>query len=108
ACMSRRSLQILFLTWLCWYLAGPLFETFDSWDTPQEELADIASSESGSLVWAAAGICIAVLLFQHLCKYSHALSGSSANVSLPESFNSRGYTPRPETPRILDTSPLRL
>ncbi len=33
-----------FLLWLGWYLSGPLFETLDYWDAPQEEVRDIMPS----------------------------------------------------------------
>ena len=43
-------------------------ETFDFWDTPQEEMGDIASSVDGALVWAAAAICLAILVSRQFCK----------------------------------------
>ncbi len=70
--MSREFVRIVFAIWLCWYLTGPLAETFDFWDTPQEEMGDIASSVDGALVWAAAAICVAILLsrqFRNCCTY---------------------------------------
>lgn len=70
--MSREFVRIVFAIWLCWYLTGPLAETFDFWDTPQEEMGDIASSVDGALVWAAAAICVAILLsrqFRNCCSY---------------------------------------
>ena len=70
--MSREFGRIVFAIWLCWYLTGPLAETFDFWDTPQEEMGDIASSIDGALVWAAAAICVAILVsrqFRNCCSY---------------------------------------
>src|SRR5262245_63914829 len=97
--MSGRSLRVLFLIWLCWYLAGPLFETFDFWDTPQEELLDIASSTSGALIWAAAEVCLAVLLLRQLCKYSRGLARIGTNAPLRLNFNSPGcFPPTQRTP----------
>ena len=70
--MSREFVRIVFAIWLCWYLTGPLAETFDFWDTPQEEMGDVASSVDGALVWAAAAICFAILVsrrFRNCCSY---------------------------------------
>src|SRR2546428_565535 len=66
--MSAPFVRIVFVIWLGWYLAGPLAETFDFWDTPQEEMADLASSVDGALVWAAAAICLAILVSRQFCK----------------------------------------
>ena len=66
--MSAQFVRIVFLIWLGWYLTGPVVETFDFWDTPQEEMADIASSIDGALVWAAAAICLAILVSRELCR----------------------------------------
>src|SRR5438093_12922653 len=66
--MSAPFVRIVFVIWLGWYLTGPLAETFDFWDTPQEEMADLASSVDGALVWAAATICLAILVSRQFCK----------------------------------------
>src|SRR5881296_830170 len=66
--MSAPFVRIVFVIWLGWYLTGPLAETFDFWDTPQEEMTDIASSVDGTLVWAAAAICLAILISRQFCK----------------------------------------
>src|SRR5262245_59212200 len=66
--MSAHFFRILFLIWLGWYITGPLAETFDFWDTPQEEMSDLASSLDGALVWAAAAICLAILVSREFCK----------------------------------------
>jgi hypothetical protein len=106
--MSGRSLRVLFLIWLCWYLTGPLFETFDFWDTPQEEMADIASSTAGVLIWAAAAVCVGIWLSRHLCRCCKGLTGLGLNVLLLQSFDLRRYLPPAEPIPLLDTSPLRL
>src|SRR5439155_5304472 len=80
--MSRQFLRGLFLLCLCCYLAGPLFETFDFWDTPQEEMADIASSATGVLIWAAAGVCLAILLIRQLCRWCSRLDAARTGVLL--------------------------
>src|SRR5207248_3121202 len=66
--MSAPFVRIVFVIWLGWYLTGPLAETFDFWDTPQEEIADLASPVDGALVWAAAAICLAILVSRQFCK----------------------------------------
>ncbi len=66
--MSAPFVRIVFVIWLGWYLTGPLAETFDFWDTPQEEMTDLASSVDGALVWAAAAICLAILVSRQFCK----------------------------------------
>ena len=66
--MSAPFVRIVFVFWLGWYLTGPLAETFDFWDTPQEEMTDLASSVDGALVWAAAAICLAILVSRQFCK----------------------------------------
>ncbi len=66
--MSAHFFRIVFVIWLGWYLTGPLAETFDFWDTPQEEMTDLASSVDGALVWAAAAICLAILVSRQFCK----------------------------------------
>jgi hypothetical protein len=60
--------------WLCWYLSGPMIEAFDSWDSPQEEMTDIASSQCGALVWIAAAACLALLAFRQFLKRSTYIS----------------------------------
>ena len=106
--MSGRFLRVLFLIWLCWYLAGPLFETFDFWDTPQEEMTDIASSASGALIWAAAGVSFGILLLRRLCQCCSALTGLNPNLMLPLPFDLRDDLPPTEQALIFDISPLRL
>src|SRR5215831_7159902 len=66
--MTSPFLRTLFFFWLCCYLAGPLVQMFDSWDSLEEEMGDIAFSTSGVLIWAGAAIAIAMLLFRHFCK----------------------------------------
>jgi hypothetical protein len=70
--MNRQVVGFLFLLWLVWYLSGPLFETIDFWDTPQEEMGDIAWSASGALSLMAIGACAGICLFRRfreLCCY---------------------------------------
>src|SRR5437764_1277932 len=105
--MSRELLRGLFWIWLCCYLAGPLFETFDCWDAPQEEMGDIASSACGALIWAAAGLSVPIFVFQQFCKSLGCLAGFRVFVQRPVSFKSLCVIVAVPT-RALDTSPLRL
>jgi hypothetical protein len=66
--VSRRVLQFIFLIWLCSYLAGPLVQTIDFWDTPQDDVNDIASSLCGTLIWAACAATLAILAWRELRK----------------------------------------
>ena len=106
--MSRRFLRVIFLIWLCCYLAGPLFETFDFWDTPQEEMGDIASSACGALIWAAAGLCVAVFVFQQFCKSFSCLAAFRVNLLSPLSFKLPSSLTATGPIAALDASPLRL
>src|SRR5262245_59817402 len=69
--MASRVLRSLFFIWLCCYLSGPLIQMIDSWDSPQEELVDIASSSSGILVWLAGAIAVAISVFRDMCESCH-------------------------------------
>ena len=60
--MRGRLLRMMVLLWLGWYVSGPLEETFDFWDSPQEEMADVARS-AGELV-ALLGVAVAVSVRQ--------------------------------------------
>src|SRR5262249_14353983 len=101
--------QILFLIWLICYLAGPLVETFDYWDSPQEEMTDIATSACGALIWLAAGICAAILLLREFCKLwrSSALLRINPPLLLL-TFDLVSPLRRSEPIPIFDTSPLRV
>lgn len=59
--MTQRSIKVLGMLWLCWYLAGPLSEIVDTWDTPREEMHDIFLYAGGSVTLAAAGWFASVL-----------------------------------------------
>jgi hypothetical protein len=62
--MKRRLAKIAFLLWLGCYLAGPLAETFDSWDPPREELRDVQRNAGGAITMVAAVFCLIALLFR--------------------------------------------
>jgi hypothetical protein len=98
--MSRTVLQILFLLWLGCYVAGPLFQTFDVWDTPQEEMGDMASSQCGSLIWAACAASLAIFTLRQLlksCRSSIRQNFVDPLLQLSEtffdpSFNANGFS----------------
>jgi hypothetical protein len=56
--MKRRAVRILILLWLGWYLSGPLAEVVDFWDTPPEEMSDIARVAGGVVALVGAGLAI--------------------------------------------------
>ena len=46
------------------YLSGPLAQFVDSWDSPQEEIGDIARSAGGVVTLLAGVICFGIALFR--------------------------------------------
>ena len=62
--MKRRSIRFLVLLWLGWYLSGPLVETVDWWDSPREEVADVATSAGGFVTLVGVAICLGFCLFR--------------------------------------------
>ena len=62
--VRRRALRILILLWLGWYTSGPLCETIDFWDTPQEEMRDVMCSAGGAATLVAGIFCLGILLFR--------------------------------------------
>ena len=102
-------LQILFLLWLGCYLAGPLVQAFDVWDTPQEEMGDVASSLCGSLIWAACAVSLAIFALRQLltsCRSSVRQNFVDPLLQLTEtlfepSFNPNGFD-------LVGSPPLRI
>jgi|GEM_PF-1184908 len=64
--MRRRGVRLLFLLWLGWYLSGPLFETIDRWDSPREEISDVARSAGGATTLLAVLVSFGIALFRRL------------------------------------------
>jgi hypothetical protein len=64
--MKRRGMRLLVLLWLGWYLSEPLFATVDSWDSPQEEMSDIARNAGGAVTLIAAVVCFGIALLRKL------------------------------------------
>jgi hypothetical protein len=66
--MKRQVIRILALLWLGWYFSGPLAAAFDFWDSPQEEMKDIARDAGGGVTLLAAAICIGIAQARKLRK----------------------------------------
>jgi hypothetical protein len=64
--MRKRALKILVFLLLGWHLSGPLFESVDVWDSPQEEIKDITRSAGGYVTLVAAVVCFGILFLQRL------------------------------------------
>src|SRR5215470_8948579 len=62
--VKRHALRIVVLLWLGWYTSGPLCETIDFWDTPQEEMRDVMCSAGGAATLVAGIFCLGILLFR--------------------------------------------
>ena len=107
--MNRRVLGILFLLWLAWYLSGPLFETIDFWDTPQEEMVDVFWSASGTLSLMAVGLCVGVFLFRRIRELCCSMASSlviEKSVQVPAFKHSSSTSLRPSP--SLDITSLRI
>ena len=105
---DSRSLRIVFVIWLLCYLAGPLVETFDDWDTPLEEMTDIATSAGGVLIWAAAGVCAAIALLREFCKHCRESAILSLKAPLLLLRFDLAFAPVSLPVPLFDASPLRL
>jgi hypothetical protein len=54
--MKRHTLRVLIVLWLGWYLSCPVAEVVDFWDTPPEEMRDIAHVAGGVVALLGAGL----------------------------------------------------
>lgn len=104
--MKHRGIRLLFLLWLSCYLSGPLCETFDFWDTPQEEMQDINRTAGGAVPLIAVIFCFAIASFQKfrersLC-FSKAIQAFLLLTILQPTFtlfaSEAGPTPSPPAP----------
>ena len=81
--MKRRSLRLLVLLWLGWYLSGPLFETVDFWDSPQEEIVDLVRSAGGAVTLVAAVVWFGIALIRKLRERCRYVAGAIRGRILP-------------------------
>ncbi|HEV2423854.1 MAG TPA: hypothetical protein VGZ29_03395 [Terriglobia bacterium] len=62
--MKLRLIKIVLLVWLGCYLSGPLAASFDSWDSPREELHDVQRNAGGAVTLVLAVFFVVSLLFR--------------------------------------------
>jgi hypothetical protein len=58
--VKKRCLTFAVLLWLGWYIAGPVAETFDFWDTPRQEFHDITRNAGGGIALVAAVFALGI------------------------------------------------
>lgn len=79
--MKRRGLKFLLLVLIGWYVAGPVAETLDHWDSVLAETADTARCAGGAMTLVIGGIAVALSLLRQLkarCAFrARALPGPS-------------------------------
>jgi hypothetical protein len=66
--MERRALRIFVLLWLGWYLSGPMAQMVDFWDTPPQEMNDIARSTCGMVALVGTGLAVTLGLIRRLSR----------------------------------------
>jgi hypothetical protein len=64
--MKDRTIRLIMLLWLGWYLSGPMCEMVDRWDGPRQELSDIFFHAGGGLVILAAAALVGPRLLKRL------------------------------------------
>src|SRR5215475_8906880 len=86
--MKKFVLKGLIFLWLGWYLSGPIVETIDTWESPQNEMQDVIFNAAGALTLIAlAVLCrrslhqvIRYLILTFLCA-SHRMQLAPSPVS---------------------------
>ena len=48
--------KVLIFLWLGWYLSGPIVETIDTWESPQNEMQDVIFNAAGMLTLIALAV----------------------------------------------------
>lgn len=66
--MKVRWINLVVLLWLGWYISGPTAETFDFWDTPRQEMHDVARSGGGIVLLVGTAIAVALDQIRRLRK----------------------------------------
>src|SRR5262245_331918 len=54
--MKRLASKGLIVLWLGWYLSGPIIETMDTWESPQNEMQDVFFNAGGVLTLLALAV----------------------------------------------------
>jgi hypothetical protein len=54
--MKKFVLKGLIFLWLGWYLSGPIVETIDTWESPQNEMQDVIFNAGGALTLIALAV----------------------------------------------------
>ena len=101
--MRRRAAKLLVLLWLGWYLSGPLAQFVDSWDSPQEEIGDIARSAGGGVTLLGGVICFGIALFRRWRERCLHLARAVRRLRLSVGFKPPIF--RPLTPSLSVHSP---
>jgi hypothetical protein len=81
----------LILLWLSWYFSGPIVETIDTWESPQNEMQDVIFNAAGALTLIAlAVLCRRSLhqVFRYLA-LTFLLASYQMQLSLSSVFRAR-------------------
>jgi hypothetical protein len=107
--MKPRAIKVLFLLWLGWYLSGPIAETVDSWDPPQEEIRDVMRNAAGVATLFVVVISVGIAVFRKL-RQRCALAARVVCAQLsPLNLDGLVLLPLPAaTPAHSPPSPLRI
>ena len=105
--MKRRCIRLLVLLWFGWYLSGPLLETVDFWDSPQEEMNDVARSAGGAATLIAAVLCFEIVVLRKLRERCRHLATAVRRRFLPLTFETPVLLPR-LAPAVTHSPPLPL
>ena len=98
--MRRRIMKLLVLLWLGWYLSGPLAQFVDSWDSPQEEMGDIARSAGGVVTLLGGVICFGIVLFRRWRERWLHLARAVRRLRLSVSFKPPIFRPLAPSPTV--------
>jgi len=98
--MPRRITKLLVLLWLGWYLSGPLAQFVDSWDSPQEEIGDIARSAGGVVTLLGGVICFGIVLFRRWRERYLHLAGAVRRRRLSVGFKPPIFRPLTPSPTV--------
>ncbi len=107
--MKPPAIKLLFLLWLGWYLSGPIAETIDSWDPPQEEIRDVMRNAGSVATLFMAVVCVGIALFRKLRQHCALVARVVCARLLPLNLDGLILLPVPAaTPAHSPPSPLRI